>query len=59
MFEIRPVWNFLANFFSCVFVSLNGAQRATESGRKPERDGSSGQPMSLAIFTAARRSTSA
>ena len=45
---------------SCVFVSLNGqAQRGIESGRKPLREGSSGQPISFAIVTAQRRSTSA
>ena len=35
MFEIRPVWNFLENFVSCGLVSLNGAQRWTESGQEP------------------------
>ena len=59
MFEMSPVWNFLENFVSCGLVSLNGAQRATESGRKPAREGSSGQPMSLAMRTATRRRTSA
>jgi FMN phosphatase YigB (HAD superfamily) len=34
-------------------------QRETESGRKPERDGSSGQPIRLAISSAVRRRTSA
>ncbi len=38
---------------------LEGGQRWTESGRKPEREGSSGQPRSFAIWTAVRRSTSA
>jgi len=38
---------------------LNGGQRCTDSGRKPEREGSSGQPSCLAICTAVRRSTSA
>ena len=33
--------NFLAKRSSCVFVSLNGGQRLTESGRNPEREGSS------------------
>jgi hypothetical protein len=59
MFEIRPVSNFAPNFLSCALVSLNGAQRATESGRNPERLGSSGQSMRLAISTAVRRRTSA
>src|SRR6478672_5289447 len=59
MFEISPVWNFLMNLVSCGLVSLNGAQRWTESGRKPEREGSSGQLMSLAMRTATRRRTSA
>ena len=31
---------------------MKGAQRGTLSGRKPERDGSSGQPISFAIRTA-------
>ena len=35
------------SFSSCALVSLNGGQRWTESGRKPEREGSSGQPSSL------------
>jgi hypothetical protein len=38
---------------------LNGFQRCTESGRKPDREGSSGHPSCLAICTAVRRSTSA
>ena len=59
MLEISPVWNFLENLVSCGSVSLNGAQRATESGRKPARLGSSGQPMSYAMRTATRRRTSA
>ena len=45
MFEMRPISYFLENFVSCALVSLNGAPARTESGRKPERDGSSGQPM--------------
>jgi hypothetical protein len=59
MFETRPVSKLLTNLRSCALVSLNGAQRWTESGKKPERLGSSGQPMRLAISTAVRRSTSA
>ena len=59
MFEISPTSNFLAKRSSCVLVSLNGGQRETESGRKPERDGSSGQPSSREILTAVRRRTSA
>ena len=59
MFEISPVWNFFVSFSSCGLVSLNGAQRARESGRKPDREGSSGQPISLAIRSAVRRRTSA
>ena len=47
MLEISPISNFLAKRSSCVLVSLNGGQRLTESGRKPEREGSSGQPSSL------------
>ena len=49
MLEIRPVSNFFVNFVELGLVSLNGGQRCTESGRKPEREGSSGQPMRLAI----------
>ena len=59
MFEISPILYFLAIFVSTGLVSLNGGQRCTESGRKPEREGSSGQPSCLAICTAVRRSTSA
>ena len=59
MFEIRPVWYLPRNFFICGFASLKAPQRATESGRNPDRDGSSGQPISLAILTAAWRRTSA
>ena len=51
--------NFLAKRSSCVLVSLNGGQRDTESGRKPDREGSSGQPSSREICTAVRRRTSA
>jgi len=47
------------SFVSAGFASLKAGQRCTESGRKPERDGSSGQPSSSAICTAVRRSTSA
>ena len=43
MFESSPSLYFLESFCSCGLVSLNGFQRWTESGRKPERDGSSGQ----------------
>ena len=39
--------------------SLNDGQRLTESGRKPDREGSSGHPSCLEICTAVRRSTSA
>ena len=59
MFEISPTSNFFLKRASCVFVSLNGFQRAIESGRKPERDGSSGQSSRLLISTAVRRRTSA
>ena len=47
MLEISPILYFLAIFASTGLVSLNGCQRCTESGRKPERDGSSGQPELL------------
>ena len=59
MFETRPISNFLPKRSSCVLVSLNGGQRMTDSGRNPEREGSSGQPSSREICTAVRRSTSA
>ena len=59
MFEISPVLNFAATLVSCGLVSLNGFQRGIESGRKPERDGSSGHSSRLAICTAVRRRTSA
>ena len=59
MFDTSPMSYFLAKRSSCALVSLNGFQRWTESGRKPEREGSSGQPSSLEICTAVRRSTSA
>ena len=49
MLEISPISNFLAKRSSCVLVSLNGGQRETDSGRKPEREGSSGQPSSREI----------
>ena len=52
MLEIRPTLYFLAILASVALVSLNGGQRCTDSGRKPERDDSSGQPSSLAICTA-------
>src|SRR3954470_23731574 len=57
--EIRPSSNFLRKRSSWVLVSLNGGQRLTELGRKPERDGSSGQPSWREIWTAVRRRTSA
>ena len=59
MFEISPVENFPAIFLTCALVSLNGFHRGTESGRKPEREGSSGHPSCLEIWTAVRRRTSA
>ena len=59
MFEMSPVWNFATTFLSCALVSLNAGQRWTESGRKPEREGSSGQSTRLEISTAVRRRTSA
>ena len=59
MFETSPISNFLPKRSSWVLVSLNGGQRVTESGRNPERDGSSGQPSSREICTAVRRRTSA
>ena len=59
MLEISPISNFLPKRSSCVLVSLNGGQRITESGRKPEREGSSGQPSSRGDVTAVRRRTSA
>jgi hypothetical protein len=59
MLEIRPISNFLAKRSSWVLVSLNGGQRITESGRKPDREGSSGQPSSREMLTAVRRRTSA
>ena len=55
----QPDLNFFLKRSSCGLVSLNGGQRLTESGRKPEREGSSGQPSCLAICTAVRRRTSA
>ena len=39
MLEISPTSNFLAKRSSWVLVSLNGGQRITESGRKPDREG--------------------
>jgi hypothetical protein len=42
--EISPISNFLAKRSSWVLVSLNGGQRGMDAGRKPEREGSSGQP---------------
>ena len=59
MFEMRPSSNFLRMRSSWVLVSLNAGQRATEFGRNPERDGSSGQPSWREIWTAVRRRTSA
>ena len=59
MFEISPRLYFLESFCSWVAVSLKGIQRCTESGRKPEREGSSGHSSRLAISIAVRRSTSA
>ena len=59
MFETSPTSNFFANRSSWVLVSLNGGQRDTESGRKPDREGSSGHPSSREMLTAVRRSTSA
>ncbi len=59
MFEISPILYFFAIFWRTGLVSLNGGQRWTESGRKPAREGSSGQPSVLAICTAVRRRTSA
>jgi len=59
MLEIRPTLNLLATFCSAGLASLNAGQRWTDYGRKPERDGSRSQPISLAIRTAVRRSTSA
>ena len=49
MFESRPSLYFLASFCSWALVSRKGSQRCTESGRKPEREGSSGQSSRLAI----------
>ena len=59
MFDSRPSLYFLLSFCSCALVSLNGFQRCTESGKKPEREGSSGHPMRVAISIAVRLSTSA
>ena len=47
MLEISPVSNFLAIRSSWALVSLNGVQRGIESGRKPEREGSSCHSSSL------------
>ena len=59
MFEINPILYFFAIFWRTGLVSLNGGQRCTESGRNPEREGSSGQPSRFEISTAVRRRTSA
>ena len=49
MFEIRPVLYFLRELASSCGVGLleRRASARRESGRKPEREGSSGQPRSL------------
>ena len=59
MLEMSPMLYFLANFSRADLVSRNGVQRCTESGRKPAREGSSGQPSRLEISIAVRRRTSA
>ena len=59
MFEIRPLLKCLVTLLSWVLVSLNAGQRYTLSGRKPEREGSSGQSRRLEISIALRRRTSA
>ena len=59
MFEISPLWKCLVTLLSCGLDSLNAGQRCTLSGRKPEREGSSGQSRRLEISIAVRRRTSA
>ena len=60
MFAIKPrLVPVFTSLCSTGLASLKAGQRCTESGRKPLREGSSGQPISSAICTAVRRSTSA
>jgi hypothetical protein len=59
MLERIPVSYFFPKRSSWAFVSRNGGQRGTLSGRKFEREGSSSQPSSAATRTAVRRRTSA